>query len=286
MTLFDAGPRGAGVRRNAERFFELPREESIDLARLDEVKTSTIRALWRHVTYNYREGGGGQVLSKIARRLRHWMWSDDVWRVYRQDTGGVPLETRLPLTESLLDFDALREYRYFKAYDFPEAIEERLDSGARCHGCLLDGELVNVGWTTVGYLELVPGIRICDRDSIAIYDCYTPPAFREKGYYTDSLIRMLRQIRDAGAARALIAVDPGNIPSIKAIERVGFRPLYQLTVSRHFGRQFRREREFRAGFPRQVPEPGLSLTPAGAQRLTDLRWLAGRFTRRTAARRA
>ena len=61
-----------------------------------------IRALWRHVTYNYREGGTGQVLSKIASRLRHWTWSDEVWRVYRRDTGGVPLETRLPLTDFLL----------------------------------------------------------------------------------------------------------------------------------------------------------------------------------------
>jgi RimJ/RimL family protein N-acetyltransferase len=245
-----------------------------------------IRALWRHVTYNYGKGGTGQVLSKIAGRLRRWMWSDDMWRVYCQDTGGVPLETRLPLTETLLDFDALREHRYFKAYDFPEAMRERLDCGARCHGCLLDGELVNVGWTSVGYLELVPGIRILDKDSIAIYDCYTPPEFRERGYYTESLIRMLRQIRDAGAARALIAVDPDNIPSIKAIERAGFQPLYNLTVNRRFGCHLRRECEFRAGVPRQEPVPGLSLAPARAHRLADLRLQAGRFTRRLAARRA
>lgn len=210
-----------------------------------------IRALWRHVTYNYGEGGIGQVLLKIASRLGHWMWSDEVWLVYCQDSDGSLLETRLPLTESLLDFDALREHRYFKAYDFPEAMQERLDSGARCHGCLLGGELVNVGWTSVGYLELVPGIRVLDKDSIAIYDCYTLPAFRAKGYYTESLIRMLRQIRDAGAVRALIAVDPDNVASIKAIERAGFRPLYRLTVSMRFGRQRRRESEFRARFPSQ-----------------------------------
>jgi RimJ/RimL family protein N-acetyltransferase len=130
-------------------------------------------------------------------------------------------------------------------------MQERLDSGARCHGCLLGGELVNVGWTSVGYLELVPGIRVLDKDSIAIYDCYTLPAFRAKGYYTESLIRMLRQIRDAGAVRALIAVDPDNVASIKAIERAGFRPLYRLTVSMRFGRQRRRESEFRARFPSQ-----------------------------------
>jgi len=172
---------------------------------------------------------------------------------------------------------------YFHTYDRAPSLDEIAQGTGLWKRSV---EIVLKGLEKIGYLELTPGIRIHDKDSIAIYDCYTPPAFRANGYYTDSLIRMLRQIRDAGAARALIAVDPGNIPSIKAIERVGFRPLYQLTVSRHFGRQFRREREFRAGFPRQVPEPGLSLTPAGAQRLTDLRWLAGRFTRRTAARRA
>lgn len=73
-----------------------------------------------------------------------------------------------------------------------------------------------------------------------------------RGIYTDSLIRMLRQINDHGASHALISVDPANIPSIKAIERVGFRPLYRLTVSQRFGRTRRHESAFQARFQTQA----------------------------------
>src|ERR1035438_9600479 len=52
---------------------------------------------------------------------------------------------------------------------------------------------------------IAPGVRIYEEHSIGIYDCYTFPAFRSRGIYTDSLIRMLRQIRHEGVSRSLIA---------------------------------------------------------------------------------
>jgi len=85
------------------------------------------------------------------------------------------------------------------------------------------------------------GVRIYEEHSIGIYDCYTFPAFRSRGIYTDSLIRMLRQIRHEGVSRSLIAVAPDNIPSIRAIEKVGFSPLYRATISQRFGRTRLRE---------------------------------------------
>jgi len=211
-----------------------------------------LKALWRHFTHNYREGGFRQIVSKIFWRLGQWIRSDAEWLIYRQDLPGSQLEPRLPLAESTLDFAALDELNYFKAHAFPEAMRARLASGDLCHGCFLDRELVNLGWTSRGYLEPGPGIRIYDEDSIAIYDCYTVPAFRSRGIYTDSLIRMLRQIRDRGVSHALISVDPANIPSIKAIERAGFRPLYRLTVSQRFGRTRRHEAAFQARFQTQA----------------------------------
>jgi hypothetical protein len=47
---------------------------------------------------------------------------------------------------------------------------------------------------------------------------------------------LMHLIRDSGADVALIGVDPGNLPSIKGIERAGFEPLYRLTRLRRFGR--------------------------------------------------
>ncbi len=206
-----------------------------------------IQAIWRHFTHNYQEGGFRQVICKIFWRFHQWIWSDTVCLVYRQDLQEFRLEPRLPLTESALDFAAMHELEYFKAHAFPEAMQARLDSGELCHGYLLDRKLANLGWTSRGYLEIAPGVRIYEEHSIGIYDCYTFPAFRSRGIYTDSLIRMLRQIRHEGVSRSLIAVAPDNVPSIRAIEKVGFSPLYRATISQRFGRTRLRESEFRAG---------------------------------------
>jgi RimJ/RimL family protein N-acetyltransferase len=170
------------------------------------------------------------------------VWSDTAWVIYGQDLSSFALTPRLSLTESNLDFDGLLRHGYFKANEFPEAMRARLASGARCHALLTNDRLANIGWTTRGYLELQAGVQIRDEASLAIFDCFTVYEFRSKGIYTDSLIRMLAYGRDSGALRALIGVDPDNLPSIRAIENAGFQPLYRLDFRRRFGIGFSRKR--------------------------------------------
>lgn len=197
-----------------------------------------MKALWRHVAYNYREGGVSQVIYKVGWRARQWLWSGNSWLVYQWDLKMFRKNPALPLTSSSLDLESLQRLGYFKASAFPEGLQDRLDSGAVCWGFFLDGELVNIGWALRDCLEIEPGMCIFRERCVSIYDCFTLPEHRSKGIYTDALIRMLGNIQDEGAESALIAVDPDNVPSIKAIEKAGFQPLYQLTRKRRFGRQF------------------------------------------------
>jgi GNAT superfamily N-acetyltransferase len=157
----------------------------------------------------------------------------------------LPAGSRLTAEAVAPGFEELRELGYFKAMAFPEVIRARLDSGALCHGFFLDGELVNIAWSSRGFLEMEPGVSICEGGCVGIFDCYTLPAHRSKGIYTDTLLLLIRAIGDEGGSTALIAVDPGNIPSIKGIERAGFKPLCRLTRVRRFGRQVLRRSEFR-----------------------------------------
>lgn len=196
-----------------------------------------MRALWQHIEFNYREGGLRQVLYKVFWRFQQWLWSESVWLVYRLEVAGYQGQPRLPLVRSPLELPALVQLRYFKAVAFPEGIQARLNSGAVCHGFFLDQELLNIGWTTNGCLELEGGLSIPGENCIGVFDCFTLPAHRSKGVYTDTLISFARFIRDQGAAAALIAVDPGNLPSIRGIERAGFQPLFRLRRLRRFGRE-------------------------------------------------
>jgi GNAT superfamily N-acetyltransferase len=189
---------------------------------------------WRSVIYNYREGGIGQIGRKLLRRVSQWLRSDAAWLVYRMD--GDPRPTpALALSCSHLSFEELRDLGYFKALSFPEGIQSRLAFGAVCNGFFLNGELANIAWTSEGYLEIEAGVVVRERDCVGIFDCFTMPSHRGKGIYTDTLIRLTGEIHSKGAT-ALIAVDPDNIPSIRGIEKAGFRPLYRLERVCRFGR--------------------------------------------------
>ena len=202
------------------------------------------RAAWRHVEYNYHEGGIRQLVHKVAYRLRQWLWSDAAWLIYRLDAAPPQRQAVLPLETTILAFDELVRLAYFKALAFPEGIRERLDSGAVCRGFFLDGELVNIAWITRGYLEMEPGVRVFESASVGIFDCYTLPAHRGKGVYTNSLVRLADMAAEGDASCALIGVDPGNIASIRGIERAGFQPFFRLTRVRRFGRESLRKEGF------------------------------------------
>lgn len=200
--------------------------------------------MWRSLAYNYREGGIRQILRKIPWRFRQWLWSETVWLVYRTELRDYQREPKLPLVRSELGLDALRENGYFKAIAFPEAIRVRLDAGERCNGFFRGAELVNVAWTTRGYLVLeAGGLSIRENNCVGIYDCYTLPAHRGKGIYTDTLVRLLRWAQNEGATTALIMVEPCNHTSIKGIERAGFVPQYRLIRRCRFGQQSLRRSE-------------------------------------------
>jgi RimJ/RimL family protein N-acetyltransferase len=202
-------------------------------------------ALWRSVTYNYREGGALQLARKLGGRLRSWLWSETAWLVYTVDLSDYQDEPKLPLVRREMGLDELKEQGYFKVIAFPEVVRRRLAAGEQCHGFFLGGELVNIAWTTRDKLVLETRVWSINRErSMGIYDCYTAPAHRGKGIYTDTLVRLLGSAREQGVMTALIAVDPANRPSIKAIERSGFRPLHHLTRRRRAGRSSIQKSQF------------------------------------------
>jgi RimJ/RimL family protein N-acetyltransferase len=208
-----------------------------------------IRA-WRSVAYNYREGGVSQLLRKLAHRFKNWMWSEANWLVYTVDPRVYPGAPRLQLERREVGVDQLRQHGYFKAIAFPEFAHRRLADGEHCHGFFIGEDLVNIAWTTDDKLVLESRTWVIDRKGcVGIYDCYTMPAHRSKGIYTDALIRLVLLAREQGATTALIAVDPTNQPSIRAIERSGFVPWGRLTRRRRAGRSSVQRSEFLPLYP-------------------------------------
>ena len=206
----------------------------------DGPDSSAVIQAWRSVIFNYREGGIGQIGRKLLWRFTHWLRSDSAWLVYRMD-GDPRAAAALTLTCSHLGFEELRDLGYYKAVSFPEGIQSRLASGAVCNGFFVNRELANVAWTSEGFLEIETGVVVREGNCVGIFDCFTMPAHRGKGIYTDTLIRLTSEIHGRGAT-AFIAVDPENIRSIRGIEKAGFQPLYRLERVCRFGRTVLRKK--------------------------------------------
>lgn len=69
---------------------------------------------------------------------------------------------------------------------------------------------------------------------IYIWDCLTVPGERNRGLYKALLRGMLGTLSEGGMA--YVAVDLGNSPSRRALDRVGFRPLFTYYGLKLFGR--------------------------------------------------
>jgi hypothetical protein len=181
-----------------------------------------LRGLWRHFSYNYEQGGLRQILSKLLYRARCWAFREDRWWIYERTLTTEHLDLDQGMEWREFRAEDLRRLGYFKIQQFPEMIERRLKQGAICHGLLLDGRLANLGWTQLGELELDSGAVLRDPTMGAIFDCYTVPEYRGRGLYPKSLIGMMQKLREAGAKKAWIGVDPDNLASIRGIEKAGF----------------------------------------------------------------
>jgi len=213
---------------------------------------------WRHVSYNLREGGPRRVLSRIVDTLAKWAWSEETWLIYTQSTARLTYLQSLPLEHAVLNIEDLKEHGYFKLIAFPESIRDRIRVGEQCNGFFWDGALVNVGWISVGYLVLDGRLRINLGDGVGVYDCFTLPGHRSKGIYTETLIRMVKSIRENAGTAAFIAVDPGNVFSVRGIERAGFQPYYALKRRRRFGSEKLIKSEFCSRPDREAPKSGLA----------------------------
>lgn len=100
----------------------------------------------------------------------------------------------------------------------------RLARGDRPWGLWEGAELVCYGWSTVQttgvsrYMTIAPA-----PDEAYLYDFFTPPAARGRGFYPILLRAMCRALAGEGRTRAWIAVAADNAASLRGIEKAGFR---------------------------------------------------------------
>lgn len=192
-----------------------------------------MRHVLRKLIHHYQEMGIRDFIWKVARHVRDRAWSDTSWVVYELAlTGNANRRVAESVVRRELGLREIVSAGYFKARSFPEEMRRRFQNRNVCHGFYLGDRLATIGWSSADYLELDSNLHFPCPGAVGLFDFYTFDEFRSRGFYTNALTQLANVMRDKGFTSAYISVDPGNLVSIKGIERAGFQQL--LRITRHW----------------------------------------------------
>ena len=107
------------------------------------------------------------------------------------------------------------------------ALDARLTGRRRCYVARVGGVAAHRSW--LHFDVLVPSLFGFPAGVPVVGDCTTEPAFRGLRLYPLVLAHIVADLRARGDAASLhVLVAPDNLPSIRGIERAGFRRLGHL----------------------------------------------------------
>ncbi|MFZ1041793.1 MAG: GNAT family N-acetyltransferase [Anaerolineales bacterium] len=115
-------------------------------------------------------------------------------------------------------------------------ILRRFETGRRCYIGSVDDQLAAYGWVSLNeeYLgELDLRVRLLPGEAY-IWDCFTLPAFRRKGFYSALLTHIVGELQADQLCRVWIGADSDNKSSQDGIARAGFHMVANMIVARVF----------------------------------------------------
>ena len=177
---------------------------------------------------------------RVARRELEWqLWSTTEVRFYRQPVhrieGIEPGFVRKDSAEDLLCYTPCENWQPSKA-EFLHTALTRIERGSHVFTRVEDGVLVHFGWSTErageAYITEVEHSYAYPGHSAVLWDFYSHPNYRGKGFFSKSLRYILNDLAVSSSAPtwAYIFVVADNLPSRSVIEKSGFE--YQESIVR------------------------------------------------------
>jgi RimJ/RimL family protein N-acetyltransferase len=182
---------------------------------------------------------------KLSRRLRFWLSHHAEFRVYRMAAADARNLPRRSSTDKdnirhLLAFHPTEAWQTRR--DFLSVALRRMESGKHhVYSRMENGQLVHNGWLIErqekSFFTEVQQEFEFPKNSAVLYDFYTHPNFRGKGYYSSSLLQMLHDAASIpGTEYIYISVLADNHPSRHVIEKLGFLYEGSLYHNRRLGK--------------------------------------------------
>lgn len=113
------------------------------------------------------------------------------------------------------------------------SLDRRLSRLKECYIVTAEGQMAHLSW--LHWSVRLP--RQCGFDGSVpvIGDCYTSEQFRGKSIYPRVLRYIARDVASRAGTSVYVLVSPANLPSVRGLEKAGFRRLGRLRGTRFAG---------------------------------------------------
>lgn len=184
-----------------------------------------------------------QTPAVVVRKLRKMVSEEREFRVYRADRAmaqrfAADARVRCNSLEDLLLFEPGESWQ--DRGSFLSSALARLENGNTSWSVAVDGKLAHCGWLAAqseSRMSEVGQTLVFPPNSVALYDFYTSPDFRGRGFYRATIGHMLHAaFADESVRYAYISVLADNHPSRHVIEKMGFAFQGSFFWKRAFGR--------------------------------------------------
>jgi CelD/BcsL family acetyltransferase involved in cellulose biosynthesis len=193
-------------------------------------KVEAAMALVRDVRERLSRTTMKSIVMTLARRLRNKLAHSIEIRAYQwPDSTALPSVSQqhsaVNCLRDLLAYEPVFGWQATK-HEFLRVAAERLECGDTCFTRVENGVLAHYGW--MGRRMALPFVEVSqeeklEAESIVLYDFFTHPSFRGRGYYKTTLREALSGLDKSAAGAAIyISVAANNVPSRRAIEKTGF----------------------------------------------------------------
>ena len=166
-------------------------------------------------------------LQSVVRRLTRGRLDKRTMLLYARPLEGAPPAGRPGFTVLVVDRFEREAFRY-RLSTVRELWERAADVAPAERECVVllgpDGYAAGygfLGWRKAALPEIGATLDLPAEEAF-ISDCLILPEFRGKKLYAYLLDQMCAHARRRGATRVRIAVDAGNVPSVRGIEAAGF----------------------------------------------------------------
>jgi len=189
----------------------------------------------------------GWFVAAALRRARRWVWSREVMIVFRATSEqSADRLTAFRTVRPGVHWDALEDFRLYTGSEWQLSrarmlgeAAQRLAEGEHCLTVVDQGILAHYHWLQLGRQEITfPEIGATyplPPGSAVSYRAYTEPALRGRGLHRLSSRECVNTAFALGAKQIFSGVLEANVPSRRAVEGAGYRPVARFICVRRLG---------------------------------------------------